>query len=303
MAKRGVKSYPCLIPSMQKLTERGILLANRFRKLGFAVIESYPGAAQDILGIPRKKKSMEYLIKGLHSFGIKGTYERPEVSHDEIDAITSAIVGYFYLADQYEALGNENEDYLIIPELKSVEKLEINKSITIGLSGELSSGKTTSGELLVKLGFSYGRYSMVIASLLKNQNNEVNRLTMQAMGENVNKHKGQRWLGNELLKLLPNNKKLVIDGLRFLEDHSFLRERFKTDFYHIHLIADEEIRKERYYKKEINNTSFEEANEHLVENEVKKLQNFADIILPNIGSISNLEIELTQIINKLCQSQ
>lgn len=118
MAKRGVKSYPCLIPSMQKLTERGILLANKFRNLGFTVIESYPGAAQDILGIPRKRKSMEYLIKGLKNFGISGDYEKPEISHDEIDAITSALVGYFFLAGQYEALGNEDEDYLIIPEIK-----------------------------------------------------------------------------------------------------------------------------------------------------------------------------------------
>jgi uncharacterized protein YprB with RNaseH-like and TPR domain/predicted nuclease with RNAse H fold len=118
MAKRGVKSYPCLIQSMQKLTERGILLANKFRNLGFIVIESYPGAAQDILGIPRKRKSLEYLIKGLKNFGIVGDYERPEISHDEIDAITSALVGYFFLAGQYEALGNENEDYLIIPEIK-----------------------------------------------------------------------------------------------------------------------------------------------------------------------------------------
>ena len=117
MAKRGIKSYPCLIQSMQKLTERGMLLASQFRTLGYTVIESYPGAAQDIIGIPRKGKSLEYLVKGLKDFGVIGAFDHPNVSHDEIDAITSAIVGYFYLANKYEALGNDDEGYLIVPKI------------------------------------------------------------------------------------------------------------------------------------------------------------------------------------------
>ena len=38
-----------------------------------------------------------------------------KISHDELDATTSALVGLFYLADDYVALGNAKEDYLIIP--------------------------------------------------------------------------------------------------------------------------------------------------------------------------------------------
>jgi hypothetical protein len=38
-----------------------------------------------------------------------------DVTHDEIDAITSALVGLFYLADDYIALGTAAEDYLIVP--------------------------------------------------------------------------------------------------------------------------------------------------------------------------------------------
>jgi predicted nuclease with RNAse H fold len=43
------------LPSMQGLTRRGMALAVRLRDLGVPVIESYPGAAQDIMGIPRKR--------------------------------------------------------------------------------------------------------------------------------------------------------------------------------------------------------------------------------------------------------
>ena len=54
LKRRGVNVYPCLLPSMQGLTRRGMRLAERLRSMGIPVIESYPGAAQDILGIPRK---------------------------------------------------------------------------------------------------------------------------------------------------------------------------------------------------------------------------------------------------------
>ena len=117
LAARGIRSYPPLIQSMQKLTQRGTALANRLRCLGYTVIESYPGGAQDILGIPRKRKGIDLLIAGLSNFGILGNYIQGNVSHDEIDAITCALVGLFYLDGKYEALGSEQEGFLIIPRL------------------------------------------------------------------------------------------------------------------------------------------------------------------------------------------
>jgi len=115
--RRGVRVFPCLLPSMQKLTERGMRLAKAFRKRGYKVIESYPGAAQDIMRIPRKKSSLDDLAGGLQAFGIKGACLDEGCSHDELDAITSAVVGYFYLTGDYEGLGNKHEEWLIIPKL------------------------------------------------------------------------------------------------------------------------------------------------------------------------------------------
>lgn len=112
---RGINVFPCLLPSMQGLTRRGMLLTTQLRALGFEVIESYPGAAQDILGILRKKVSVDELKQGLIGFGLSGKFTHSKVTHDELDAITSALVGYFYLSGRYEALGNQDEDYLILP--------------------------------------------------------------------------------------------------------------------------------------------------------------------------------------------
>lgn len=107
LKRRGIGVYWCLLPSMEKLTRRGIELAAIIRHYGYKVIESYPGAAQDILDIPRKKKGKELLANALSKFGIVGNLD---VSHDELDAVTSAIVGIYYLRGEYEALGS-----LILP--------------------------------------------------------------------------------------------------------------------------------------------------------------------------------------------
>jgi uncharacterized protein YprB with RNaseH-like and TPR domain/predicted nuclease with RNAse H fold len=115
LKRMGISVFWCLLPSMQMLTRRGIKLTCELRKAGNKVIESYPGAAQDILGIPRKKASLEELKWGLSRAGITGEFLTAHVTHDEVDAITSALVGLFYLADDYIALGTPSEDYLIVP--------------------------------------------------------------------------------------------------------------------------------------------------------------------------------------------
>ena len=118
LKRRGINVYPCLIPSMQKLTLRGMNLTKAFEEKGVQVIESYPGAAQDILGFPRKRIDLKALEVDLMNMGIKPHSDKEVISHDELDALTSALVGYFYLAGMYEAIGNPEEKYLIIPNLK-----------------------------------------------------------------------------------------------------------------------------------------------------------------------------------------
>jgi len=119
LKRRGINVYPCLINSMQKMTMRGIKLAKIFEEKGYKVIESYPGAAQDILGMPRKKIDLNELELNLKHLGIEVSLKEKRITHDELDALTSALVGYFYLAGFYEGIGNKDEGYLIIPDLKN----------------------------------------------------------------------------------------------------------------------------------------------------------------------------------------
>ena len=116
LKRRGIGVYWCLLPSMKALTLRGIALAEALRAKGLNVIESYPGAAQDLLGIPRKGKGVEALREGLRQYGIVGDLA---VTHDELDAVTAAIVGLLYLRGDYEALG-----CLILPRKSGITEVQ-----------------------------------------------------------------------------------------------------------------------------------------------------------------------------------
>lgn len=120
LKRMGISVFWALLPSMKMLTMRGRRLAGELRANGLKVIESYPGAAQDILQIPRKGSSLEELKLGLGRAGIRGEFLTAKVSHDELDAITSALVGVFFLANDFIALGTKEEDYLIVPRSPSI---------------------------------------------------------------------------------------------------------------------------------------------------------------------------------------
>ncbi len=136
LKRMGISVFWCLLPSMKSLTKRGMILTARLREAGLNVIESYPGAAQDLLGIPRKGSSLEELKWGLARAGITGEFLHGKVTHDEVDAITSALVGLFYLADDYIALGNSAEDYLIVPRSTRIHYSKLAQILAItGLDG------------------------------------------------------------------------------------------------------------------------------------------------------------------------
>ncbi len=95
LLRRGIKFFPITLGPMRKLTERGMHLKDIFESRHFTVIEVYPGGAQDILGIPRKQQGLDKLKAGLEKQGIEGLKEG--LSDHELDAVTCALVGKFFL--------------------------------------------------------------------------------------------------------------------------------------------------------------------------------------------------------------
>ena len=288
LKKRGINVYPALIPSMQRLTDRGIKLAAKFRARWIPVIESYPGAAQDIMGIPRKRASLEMLRQGLNEFGVTGEFLERQVSHDELDAITAAIVGAFFWGGRFEALGIEEEEALIIPDLARHPKTWIKRRV-IGISGPLAAGKTTAARYLEKSGYAYTRYSMVLEGMRSESGAKHSRPELQEFGSEIHIRYGQRWLGRRLLESIPKEGNLVIDGLRFPEYHAFLIECFGPAFLHVHVSAPDNIREVRFLGRETSQQGFAQSECHPVESRVKELRTMAHIEVVNDAALESFE--------------
>jgi dephospho-CoA kinase len=140
-------------------------MRNRIASLAFSpiVIESYPGAAQDILCIPRKQKSLRLLREGLKELGLTGPGLH-STSHDEIDAITSAIVGRFFEAGSFEPMGVLKEAQLVVPK---VQPLGFSQPPVICLAGKTGAGKSVVARYLaIFYGFHWIKTRDLIRALL-----------------------------------------------------------------------------------------------------------------------------------------
>ena len=165
LASIGIPAYPSLIDSMENLTLRGIRLRQAIEHFPRAprVIESYPGAAQDILCIPRKQKSLDLLREGLRRLGLTGPGLETR-SHDEMDAITSAIVGRYFEVGLFEPMGIPSEAQLIVPK---VRPLVFDSNPVICLAGKTGAGKSVIARYLsVFYGFEWIRTRNLIRELL-----------------------------------------------------------------------------------------------------------------------------------------
>src|SRR6266508_6920896 len=99
--------------------------------------------------IPRKRASLLDLASGLRAFGVS-LAERGGITHDELDAVTAAVVGLFFWSGRFEALGHDDEEQLIVPG-REMDPSWLGRSV-IGLSGPISSGKTTVARRLEERG-------------------------------------------------------------------------------------------------------------------------------------------------------
>ena len=292
LKRRGINVYPSLLPSMQKLTERGIKLATRLRKAGIPVIESYPGAAQDIMGIPRKGAGVQWLQLGLAEFGIEGLFVEQIPSHDELDAITSALVGTFLLDGKFEALGGDGESALIVPDLSASPT-----PLVIGLSGRIAAGKTTAAHWIQQLGFAYTRFSLVIDDEIRTRGLALDRPTRQQIGLEIHEQRGQAWLCEQALGRVGDATRIVIDGLRWPEDRAFLVERFGSRFIHLHIVASADARLSRSGAKDADaRAQFEAAEAQPVEAMIDTLGRFASYVIDNDDSLEHFKLEIDRVL-------
>jgi uncharacterized protein len=115
LRRMGIRFFPMTLGPMRQLTQRGMYLKAALEDRGCAVIETYPGAAQDIWGIPRQR-DVAGLRRGLSRFRLRGL-PRSEPSPHVLDAVTCALVGQLYLCGAAAAIGSADEALMILPPL------------------------------------------------------------------------------------------------------------------------------------------------------------------------------------------
>ncbi len=287
LKRRGINVYPALLPSMQRLTDRGIRLAARLRALGFGVIESYPGAAQDIMGIPRKGAGIPWLQRGLAEFGITGSFVQQLPSHDELDAITSALVGTFLLDGRFEGLGGEGETDLIVPSLDRSDR-----PLVIGVSGRIAAGKTTAARWIEAMGYAYTRFSLVIDDEITALGLSHDRATRQDIGIRLHDEHGQAWLCERAIARVGNADAIVVDGLRWPEDRAYFLERFGNRFVHLHIASPADIRFERVGATVKERVAFDAADDQPVEAMIDALGKSAAATIENVRSLEHFQAEV-----------
>ncbi len=312
----GISAYPALIDSMKQLTLRGIRLRRLIESMDFApiVIESYPGAAQDILCLPRKQRSLELLREGLADLGLTGP-GLLATSHDEIDAITSAVVGRYYEDGNFEAMGVPDEAQLIVPtsRLFSYEHPPV-----ICLSGKTGVGKSVVARYLaVFYGYQWLKTRDLIRELLiEDISAPVDKklFNRSVQPENITE-KNLREFGAVILdkyKQAPLQKKLgekiehantpiIVDAIRDVSDvdDETLHGRQMLIWF---IESSDAIIQERLRVRAKNNPR-KVALKSPVDKTANSLRSKSNLILPNSGTLEELRWKVDDELFSLMQIQ
>ncbi len=109
----GIPFFPLTLGPMRQLTRRGMHLKAILEAQGVSVVETYPGAAQDLWGIPRQRDTAG-LRRGLTRFRLQGL-DSSERSPHVLDAVSCALVGKLHLAGRAWSIGRPDEAIMILP--------------------------------------------------------------------------------------------------------------------------------------------------------------------------------------------
>jgi predicted nuclease with RNAse H fold len=111
LRRRGIRFFPITLGPMRQLTMRGMALSQMLRDKGHTLLETYPGAAQDVWGIPRQSNPRG-LRRGLRRFVV---LDRKPVTCHELDAVTCALLAQLHEREKTELIGRPEEGWMILP--------------------------------------------------------------------------------------------------------------------------------------------------------------------------------------------
>ena len=113
MYRRGYQVFPPRFPAMEKLTLRAMEIIQQIKREELHIIEVHPTSTRKALTIPTKDwKKIQSVF--LH-MGLKGDLKTRVLTSHEIDVVTATLTGYLYLQGKADLIGDEEEDYIVVP--------------------------------------------------------------------------------------------------------------------------------------------------------------------------------------------
>ena len=123
LIKRGYRVFPPGLPAMKRLTLRAIKLNRLITEKGIETIEVHPTSTRRALNMPLK--DWEEIQKTFESMGLEGSLKILTLKPHEIDAVTAALTAHLYMQGLTEALGDEEEGYIIIPKKQDWRNIKL----------------------------------------------------------------------------------------------------------------------------------------------------------------------------------
>ena len=124
------------------------------------------------------------------------------------------------------------------------------------------------------------------------------RFNRQELGNEINAGGLQRWLSERTVARVGDAERVVIDGLRFPDDHAFMVERLGAAFRHVFIDAGATLRRSRYGERD-GGVSFDEASSAAVEHCVCELRSLAHEVFVNEADISEVDRKADQLLAEI----
>jgi len=188
--------------------------------------------------------------------------------------------------------------------------INLMSKIIIGLAGKIASGKGTASDHIVKTHNAVNyRYSDPLKEALGIFDIEATRQNLQTFSTILRKNFSEDVLARAMFKRSKEaaNDNVVIDGIRRIID--FANFQLLDNFYLIYIEVDQNIRYERYTKRDqspgdatMSFNEFKEKDEAESEQQVEKVKSKAHFTVNNNGSYEELRSQIDDIIQKLHES-
>jgi len=119
LLKLGIKLFPSGAPFFKPIALKGMEIACELRRNGIRVFEVYPYATRVLMGIApeARKRTKDGLFEITREVG--KVLEVPTLTHDELDAVISALTVREYLLGRGFVLGGEDGE-IILPKRKEL---------------------------------------------------------------------------------------------------------------------------------------------------------------------------------------